>query len=275
MNIRAWFAKAAAKLAALWNGGFRTIFSRVLHDIIIGARILPRMWDLYLEIVAISTANYILWINSAGLKIDTIWLNPFVVIIGILGWDVAFIIIGLFLFELFQFFKNGKEGIEADGEEAAYFLIYFYSVGIVSRLVDGLILWIIFFHGFTLSIAICTPIFFFICVHWLKIYQRFQNEGIDLQKISYLHSLHKKPKKSCGEKTTVWILKRKATIFLFGSAFFLDPDLVTLLLRKKSHFTWRECFKITLPSAGQCILVWAAIYQLGVWGFKYFRWFID
>lgn len=275
MKIRAWFQKSAAKLAALWNGGFRTIFSRVLHDIIIGAQILPRMWDLYVQVVVVSTVNYFLWVNSIGLQLNTIWLNPFVVITGILGWNVGFIFVGILLFEFFQFFKNGKENNENDGEDAAYFLIYFYSVGIVSRLMDGLIVWIIIFHGFALSVAICTPIFFLICVHWLRIYQRFQNEGIDLQKISYLRSLHKKPKKSCGEKITAWILKSRKTIFFVGSPFVLDPDLVTLLLRKKSHFAWRECFKITLPSAALCVFVWAAIYQLGIWGFKYFRWFID
>jgi hypothetical protein len=73
---------------------------------------------------------------------------------------------------------------------------------------------------------------------------------------------------------TVWILRRKTTIFLFGSPFFLDPDLVTLLLRKKNYFTWRECLKITLPSVIQCIMVWALIFQLGVWGWKYFQWFV-
>jgi len=274
MNIRAWFQKAAAKLAALWNGGFRTIFSGVLRDIIVGAQILPRMWDLYVQIVVVSSANYFLWINSIT-RLDTIWTNPFVVIMSVLGWNVMLIIAGIFLFEIFQFFKNGKEEKENGGEDAAYFLIYFYSVGIVSRLVDGIILWIIIFHGFVLSVAVCTLLFFFIVVHWLKIYQRFQDEGIDLQKIVYLRNLHLKPKKSCGEKVTVWILKRKATIFIFGSAFVLDPDLVTLLLRKKNYFTWRECFKTTLPSAAQCILVWAIIYQLGFWGYHYFRWFVD
>lgn len=269
-----WLKKVAAKLAALWNGGLRTIFSCVHHDIVIGTQILPRMWDLYVQVVVVSTINYFLWINS-GVSLDTIWVDPFTVIMGILGWNVGLIIVGIFLFEFFQFFKNGKKEDESGGEDAAYFLIYFYSVGIVSRLVDGLILWIIIFHGFSLSVAICTLIFFFICVHWLKIYQRFQDEGIDLQKIEYFRDLHLKQDKSFGEKITAWILKRKATIFLVGSPFVLDPDLVTLLLRKRGHFTWRECFKITLSSAAQCILVWAIIFQLGVWGFKYFRWFID
>lgn len=273
MKIRAWFQKAAAKIAALWKGGFREIFSRVLQDISAGARILPRMWDLYAQVIAVSTANYFLWINSITL-VDTVWKNPFVVITSIIGWNVTLIVGGIVFFEFFHFFKNGKDEA-GNGDDAAYFLIYFFSVGIISRLVDGIILWIIIFYGFFPSVAICTLIFFFICVHWLKIYQRFQDEGIDLQKINYLRNLHLKLKKSCREKFTVWILKRRMTIFFIGSPFILDPDLVTLLLRKEEYFTWRECFKITLPSAGQCILTWAGIYQLGVLGYKYFRWFID
>lgn|GEM_PF-1850213 len=266
------FLKKAAKFAALWKGGFGEILRKVHYDFSVGVQILPRMWDLYVQIIVVSTANYILWIH-AGVTLDTVWANPFIVIMGILGWNFAFIIAGIFIFEFFQYFVNGKDN-SADGKDAAYFLIYFYSAGMVSRLVDGLILWLVIFQGFFLSCIICCVVFFFICVHWLKIYQRFQDEGIDLQKIQYLRGLNKKKHKSCTEKITVWILRRRTTIFLVGSPFFLDPDLVTLLLRTKDHFTWRECLKITLPSAIQCIVVWAGIFQLGVWGWEYFQWFI-
>jgi hypothetical protein len=273
MRLRERLENVAAKFAALCKGGFREILCRVHYDLSVGIQILPRMWGLYIQIVIVSTANYILWIHT-NVTLDTVWSSPFVVIMGILGWNFAFIIAGIFIYEIFQYFVNGRDDDSIGGKDAAYFLIYFYSVGMVSRLVDGLILWIVVSHGFLLSCAVCIPAFFLICVHWLKIYQRFQDEGTDLQKIQYLRNLHKKKYKTCTEQMTVWILRRKTTIFLFGSPFFLDPDLVTLLLRKKNYFTWRECLKITLPSVIQCIMVWALIFQLGVWGWKYFQWFV-
>jgi hypothetical protein len=270
MKIRAWFQKAAAKFAAL-GLGFSVVAKSVIQDLKTGIGLTSRFWSLYLQILILGSINVFLWLNGHGAIVgvrEVIWITGKGFML-----TIALIVGAITLLETY-YFIIGKTHRKHGKEESAS-LVYYFSVGSISRMIDSLMLWGVIHFNFFVAWISASMILLPVCIHWILLYERFQNEGIDLMKIGYLRHLNGQSKKTVGEKILAWILRRRATIFIIGSPFFLDSEIVSLLLRKMDHFSWRETFKITLPSVFWGMAVLCFIFQMGVWGYKYFRWFVE
>jgi hypothetical protein len=121
-----------------------------------------------------------------------------------------------------------------------------------------------------------TPVYLAFALGVVALYDFCLRRGQDLLGIDYLRSLEKKDLKrnqTC-ERATRWVMRRRSTIFIFGTLFFLDSDIVTLLLRKENETFGRAAVRITLPSVIWGMIFWSAVYKLAVMGFKYARWLI-
>lgn len=270
MNIRAWFQKAAAIFAAL-RSGFSIVAGSVVQDMKTGIGMTRRFWSLYFQILALGSINVYLWLNGHG---ETFGIYEVLRIAG-KGFALTLaLIVGAIIFLETYYFLTGKSHGK-NGEEEAASLVYYFSVGSISRMVDSLMLWGVINFNFFVAWISASMILLLVCVHWILLYERFRDEGIDLMKIDYLRHLNGQLKKTVGEKILAWVLRRRATIFIIGSPFFLDSELVSLLLRKMDRFSWRETFKITLPSVFWGMAVLCSVFQMGVWGYKYFRWFVE
>ncbi len=64
-----------------------------------------------------------------------------------------------------------------------------------------------------------------------------------------------------------WVLSRRRSIFWVGSWFYLDPDYVTLLLRRSNKTFWQDFWGITVPSVIMSMLVWTSVYWCAFRGY--------
>lgn len=107
----------------------------------------------------------------------------------------------------------------------------------------------------------------------IYIYDYCVTKGEDLLGLNYLVGLKDQniPKKQIFKRIARWIVKRRITIFLVGSIFELDPDVVAILLRKKGE----RGFKVLFYSVVYSIIVWSVIYWAGVKGYGFFCYFVE
>jgi hypothetical protein len=103
-------------------------------------------------------------------------------------------------------------------------------------------------------------------------YDYFAQKGYDLLGLNYLSDLKSQDisNKQIIKKIARWIVKRRITVFIIGNIFLLDPDVVTIILRKKED----TGLKILFWSVVYSIPIWAIIYWLGVKGYGYFTYFV-
>jgi hypothetical protein len=71
------------------------------------------------------------------------------------------------------------------------------------------------------------------------------------------------------------VMRKRYSIFWIGSVAQINPDGVTLLLRKDRTSTLRNFLGITLPSTVLSIAFWTIVFKLGIMGVAYFRLFIQ
>jgi hypothetical protein len=143
-------------------------------------------------------------------------------------------------------------------------------------LIDVPMVWL-FANGFGVVevFLLATPAYFLFSLIVVVLYEFFLSRGRDLLGIDYLRKLEaEEGRLGFFDKMARWVMRRKITIFLLGSLFFLDPDVVTLLLRKKGESLRRVALRITLPSAIWAIIFWSVTYKLAVMGFRYAQWLI-
>lgn len=150
-------------------------------------------------------------------------------------------------------------------------------VAVVARAIDALMIYLIVKYGVAVEIAIVVPLYFIMCVAVVRVYDFFLTKGYDLLEIEAIRSLGNKKlaRRQVFKRFTRWIARRKVTIFWLGSIFLLDPDAVTLFLRKRGASATETALKITLPSVVWAIVFWSVIYKLGIMGVKYFTWAVQ
>ena len=107
----------------------------------------------------------------------------------------------------------------------------------------------------------------------IYVYDYCAKRGYDLLGLNYLAGLKEQDlhRKQIMQRIARWIVRRRITIFLVGSVFELDPDVVAILLRKKGE----RGFEVLFYSVVYSITIWSVIYWLGVKGYGYFRYFVE
>lgn len=145
----------------------------------------------------------------------------------------------------------------------------------ISLGVDGIMIYLIKNYGFWFEMVAVNVLFFVVCSLTLLTYDFFSQKGYDLLSMDYFHELRDEPleKKNFLKRFTQWILRREKTIFWLGSLW-LEPDVVTLLLRKGEKTKLKDIVSVTLPSVVLCITFWSVVFYLGLKGYVYFSWFV-
>lgn len=173
------------------------------------------------------------------------------------------------------FFTNKLSSINFRNK-IVMFIVTNRILSVVSLGVDGMMIYVGSKYGFEAMFFSGQIVFFLICVVVLKLYDLFLNAGLDLLSINDFLELRyqKLGKRQYFKRITQWILRREETIFWLGSIW-IEPDIVTLLLKKNGRTKMKDIIFITLPSTMICISFWAVIFGLGLRGFAYFSWFIE
>lgn len=150
----------------------------------------------------------------------------------------------------------------------------------LTRIVDALMIyfiWTIPDYGVVYAFVVGGIVYFVLCASVIYINDVFLRNGYDITGIEELRQMaHRSyPQKNWVKRLVSWMLKRKTTIFLVGSWFYLDPDYVTLLLRDKDKGLVASLTKITLPSVIISMAVWTPIYWCACKGYTWAVWLIS
>lgn len=149
-----------------------------------------------------------------------------------------------------------------------------------ARLIDSLMIYLLWTDHFVAELAICVPLYFVLCVCFVSIYDWRASRGIkllSLEKLQEFKNIRLDRKNFSAysswlrDRILQWILRKNITLFLVGSVFFFDPNFVTLLLRKSSRSWLGDFIKITLPSVIYSTIAWTIIYILairGMWSYE-------
>lgn len=128
---------------------------------------------------------------------------------------------------------------------------------VLTRGVDALMIYIIWYEpdlGALGAFIIVTPVNLLFCSLVVFGSDVLKKYGTDLTGIE---QIRRNAEEKGGLKR--WVLRRRTAIFLIGSWLYLDPDYVTLFLRKDTSF-WKNTWRITFPSTILAMLVWTPIY---------------
>lgn len=156
----------------------------------------------------------------------------------------------------------------------ARFIVAERVVTVLTRGFDVLDVTLIVRNGPITAFLVVTPLYFIFCgiVVWLS--NRSTARGMDMFGIDTLRVLvtANPTELTRWKRFARWMLQRRTLIFWIGSIFYLDPDYVSLLLRKPGDGLWRSLMTITLPSVVLSQAVWVGIYWLGYQGFSWASW---
>ncbi len=129
-------------------------------------------------------------------------------------------------------------------------------------------------HGVMKTLVFVTPVYVVVCTIIVCLNEVLVNMGYDVTGIEELKKIagqHHRPSQ-WFKRFVSWILRRRTTIFLIGSWFYLDPDYVTLLLRDKTRTVWSDILLITTPSVILSMVVWTPIYWCACGGVRWAAW---
>lgn len=131
--------------------------------------------------------------------------------------------------------------------------------------------------GVTKAFLIVTPTYFFFCLGIVCLSDALLKKGVDVTGLETIRELeHAILLKTQWVKRLVQrILMSKRLIFWIGSWFYLDPDYVTLLLRKNKEGYVSTFLRITLPSVVLSMAVWLGVYWAGFQGYSWAIWMIS
>lgn len=131
--------------------------------------------------------------------------------------------------------------------------------------------------GVVLTFVIVTPTYFALCVGIVLANDAAMKKGMDLTGLETLRELehHVLEENRWFSKILQRILRSRRMIFWVGSWFYLDPDYVTLLLRKKEESYLQTFTKITLPSVLISMAVWLGVWWGAVKGFFWAKWMLE
>lgn len=162
-----------------------------------------------------------------------------------------------------------------NGKDAARFVIAHRVLNMISYAVDALHIYLLIWYGFWAGLVVITIVFFIVCWATVLINDIAISYGYDFLQIDRLRNFAQEDcinNKKSIQKFTRWLLGRRYAIFWLGSLW-LEPDIVTLLLRKYRKITL-ESTLITFFSTILCVSVWNVIFYLGVQGYNYFKAFV-
>lgn len=265
----------------------QTFFEELFHDIGIGIRVLTRAWSLFVVIAGLCLTSLIITLSWKSIGNDPI--NSMLILFKNIAISLLLLLTILVVIEIFRMIKKQPNAsLSSFSKHLTGFYIFYNLLNIISRLTDILMIVLIINFGLIAEILIVIPLYFAISIWNMMLYDRFRLTGHDLLQIDYFRKLSStdigflstniniislKSIKRIIIKIPVYflsiILKSRVAIFILGSIFILEPDIVTLLLRKKQEVTVRNALLITLPSNILCISLWSVIFYYGIYGFRY------
>ena len=156
-------------------------------------------------------------------------------------------------------------------------------ITVLTRGIDGLIIWFVIqdpppgISGAVNAFVFVTPLNFLFSLTVVVVSDILYRRGADVIGIETLRELEHSTlqRRHFVRRTARWILRSRRLIFWVGSWFYLDPDYVTLLLRKKGEGYVKMSLRLTLPSAILCMTVWVPIYWAAVQGYWWAVWLVD
>lgn len=148
-------------------------------------------------------------------------------------------------------------------------VVMYEVIGLGEKALSVVMIYFLLNHGIVFTFLTITPSYFLYCIFVVIVYDFFLERGCDLLEIENLRS------NGASHKFLGWILRRRATIFFVGSCIQLDPDLVTLLLRKNRKTLWLNSLTITLPSTVISMTFWTAVYASAIKGYEWAKWLIE
>jgi hypothetical protein len=148
-------------------------------------------------------------------------------------------------------------------------VVMYEVIGLGEKALSVAMIYFLLNYGIVFTFLTITPSYFLYCIFVVAIYDFFLERGCDLLEIENLRS------NGASHKFLGWILRRRATIFFVGSCIQLDPDLVTLLLRKNRKTLWLNSLTITLPSTVISMTFWTVVYVSAIKGYEWAKWLIE
>lgn len=137
-------------------------------------------------------------------------------------------------------------------------------IGLGEKAIDAAIIYLIIFHGVAAAVLIATPLYFMFVIFVIRAYDFFLDRGYDLLELENLRA------NGSSKLFLRWILKRRVTIFLVGSFYQLDPDGVTILLRRNREAFWHNALAIALPATLLSMSIWITVFTLAIKGYEWF-----
>ncbi len=128
--------------------------------------------------------------------------------------------------------------------------------------------------GWVWSLVVVTPIYILVCMIIVAVSDYYQLRGIDITGIEEMRKILDSDlqKKQIFKRFVRWFMRRRITIFLVGSCVYLDPDYVTLMLRRAEDSFLKTIFRITIPSVAVSMVFWTTIYWLAYQPMKDTEW---
>jgi hypothetical protein len=157
------------------------------------------------------------------------------------------------------------------------FLLIGRVVGIGEKLLDILVISLIIKVGIIAEFLIVVPLYSCYCMGIVVAYDYFLEKGYDFVGLEYLRNMQqgKLEKKKFFRRFLRSVMRKRYSIFWIGSVAQINPDGVTLLLRKDRTSTLKNFLGITLPSTVLSIAFWTIVFKLGIMGVAYFKLFIQ
>jgi hypothetical protein len=157
------------------------------------------------------------------------------------------------------------------------FLLIGRVMGIGEKLLDILVISLIIKVGIIAEFLIVVPLYSCYCTGIIVAYDYFLEKGYDFVGLEYLRNMQKGrvEKKKFFKRFLRSVMRRRYSIFWIGSVAQINPDGVTLLLRKDRTSTLKNFLGITLPSTVLSIAFWTTVFKLGITGVAYFKLFIQ
>lgn len=157
------------------------------------------------------------------------------------------------------------------------FLLIGRVAGIGEKLLDVLVISLIIKVGIVAEFFIVVPLYACYCMGMVVAYDYFLAKGYDFVGLEYLRNMErgKVERKQFVQRFLRSVMRRRYSIFCIGSVAQMNPDGVTLLLRKDRTSTLRNFLGITLPSTVLSIAFWTTVFKLGIMGVSYFTVFVQ
>lgn len=157
------------------------------------------------------------------------------------------------------------------------FLLLGRVAGIGEKLLDILVIFLIIKVGVIAEFLIVVPLYSCYCMGIVVAYDHFLKKGYDFAGLEYLRNIQRGnvEKKRFFKRFLRAVMRRRYSIFWIGSVVQINPDGVTLLLRKDRTSTFSNFINITLPSTALSIAFWTIVFKSGIMGAAYFKIFIQ